>query len=532
MDLHRVRRLTEVLVASQARSGRASSNPKSWYGRGWVIALIDAISFLAAFGATFAIVRSLPLTSTELTHAVDDAAPFVPLVAVATALVAGVMFELTATAKFSGSDAANWLPITPTEFVSASSAAVAYSYSPPVALFLGGLLAVALEAGVPGTFVLTAVLAFLALYEGGVLVEMVRAVSQRAGPSNTGRRGQLALLFRAVLLVVLILAFDLAFNPVFLLAFLRQFSTYEIITTAVPVFWSTQALFYWADGAYALAAGLAVGQVGFLAALVVLAGRLRRRLWVPLPGEARVEAAAPSAGHPILAGLGLSRAEAALVSKDLRGFVRRREMLPMLVVPVVLVVLMLVEGASLGALASVIWVGWVAGFFAFLLAVTSIGQERRALQSLFAFPITPRTILRAKFSSVLVPALIGSVVMAAAVGVLFRLGPGVVGGLVLLACAAAVILAWWGLAFAARYSDFQERPRPQYLRPGAMIVGTLSGMSVLFALLLPASVALFGSGAPVLLAALWAIGFSATVGAVARHWSRTGFDRLFRELPF
>lgn len=533
MDAHRVRRVAEILVSSQLRSGRSSSDPKSWTGRGYVIAVADILAFLGAFGATLAVLRPLRFAPGELARALGTAAPFVPLVAVATALVAGVMFELTATAKFAGSDAANWLPITPTEFVTASSAAVAYSYSPPIALFLGGLMAIALVGGAFGTFLLTAGLAVVALYEGGVLVEMVRAVSQRAGPGASGRRGQLALLFRAALLVILILAFDLAFNPVFLLAFLQQFSSYEIVTTLVPVFWSTQALVFWASGARAAGLAFAVGQLAFVGLLVYLAGRLRLRFWVPMPSEIRIAAPAPQGGHPLLTALGLSRPEAALVSKDFKGFVRRREMLPTLVVPIVLIVLMAVEGSVIGLLGSVIWVGWVGGFFSLLLAVTSVGQERHSLQSLFAYPIRAGTIARAKATSVLIPGLLGTVAMAVVVGVLFGFAAGPLLGLVLLTSAGSVVLALWGLVFAARYSDFQERPRPQYLRPGAMLAALGSGMVVLFMILVPGAFLLFTSGGTVaLVLGVWVSLFSLAVAALSVHWTRTGFDQLFQELPF
>jgi len=532
MNLHRVQRLTATLVSSQLRSGRAGSDPRSFFGRGVVIALADVALFLLAFGGAEAVVRSAPLTASQLALLVNTAAPLLPLVAVAAVLVAGVMFELTTTAKFSGSDAANWLPITPTEYVAASSSAIAYTYSPAIALFLGALLPVAIAAGVLPTYALSAVLSGLALYEGAVLVEMVRATTQRASQLGSGRRGSATFVLRAVLLIVLILVFNLAFNPVFLLGFLQEFSSFSILTALVPVFWSTRAVSEWVGGAPYLGAAFALGQVAFVGLLVYLAGWLRVRFWVPAPTEVRLSAPSAQRGHPVLAALGLSRSEAAIVSKDLRGFVRRREMLPTLVVPVVLVVLLLVEGGTIGRLGSVLWVGWVAGFFALLLAVTSVGQERRSLQSLYAFPITARAVLRAKATSVLFPSLIGAAGMALVVGALFGFSIPACFGLVLANGAGAVVLALWGLVFAARFSDFQDRPRPQYLRPGAMLAAMGSGMVILFAILLPASYAFLAPSSSTAVLGLEAAVFAVAVGTLALYWARTGFDRLFLELPF
>lgn len=532
MDLHRVRRVAEVLVASQLRSGRSSSDPRSLFGRPLFVALVDFGAFLGAAAIVGVLLGPLPVSRALLVSTVNAFAPLLPLVAVAAVLVAGVMFELTATTKFSGSDAANWLPISPTEYVAASSSAIAYSYSPAIALFLGGFLPVALAAGLALTYTLAAALAVLGLFEGAVLVEMVRAVTQRTASVGTGRRGHATLILRAALLIVLILVFNLAFNPVFLLALLGSLPTFVGVSAAIPLFWSTRAVSDWVGGAPYLAAAFGAGQVAFVALLVYAAGVLRRRYWVPSPTEVELIAPPAHLGHPFLQSLGLSPAEAAIVSKDLRGFVRRREMLPTLVVPIVLVALLAVEGRSIGGFGSVLWVGWVAGFFALLLAVTSLGQERRSLQYLYAYPITGRDVLRAKAASVLLLSMVGALGMSVAVSVLFFLPVLPALGFVVVSATGAVVLTLWGLVFAARFSDFQDRPRPQYLRPGAMLVAMFSGMIVLFAILLPAmyAVLLPSSSSPGL--AVDAVATALLAGGLAFHWARTGFDRLFREVPF
>jgi hypothetical protein len=534
MNLHRVRRLAEILVASQLRSGRTNSDPRSFFGRGIVIGLLDAGLFLIAFGLVSVALAGVGFAPSTLGLAVTTLAPLLPLVAVAAVLIAGVMFELTSTTRFSSSDAANWLPITPTEYVAASSLAIAYTYSPAIALILGGFLAVALAAGLFATFLLSAVLAAVGLYEGAVLVEMVRAFGQRTSSIGSGRHGQLALLLRAALLVVLILIFDLAFNPVVIFAFVRGFSSFEWLTSAIPLFWSVRALAEWTSGAALAGLAFAAGQFAFVALLVYLAGKLRARLWVPNPTEIRIVAPPLQRGHPMLEAVGLTPPEAALVSKDLRGFVRRREMLPTLTVPVVLILLLAVEGSMFGRLGSVLWAGWVVGFFALLLAVTSVGQERRSLQALYAYPIDGRNVLRAKAMSVLVPGVIAAIGMPLAVSLLFHLPVTAIVGFVLACLAGSLVLSFWGLAFAARFSDFQDRPRPQFLRPGAMLAALGSGMIVLFAIYVPAAYAFLvatgtSSELPLVIVSL---SIAIVVGALAVYWARTGFDQLFRQIPF
>ena len=81
----------------------------------------------------------------------------------------------------------------------------------------------------------------LALFEGAVLIEMVRSATQRASWSAPDVRGQVSLILRALILVVVILALQLAFNPVFLLGLAQRLSVVGLVTSAIPIFWSTEA---------------------------------------------------------------------------------------------------------------------------------------------------------------------------------------------------------------------------------------------------------------------------------------------------
>ena len=532
MDLHRVRRLGGVLVASQLRSGRSTSDPKSLFGNPRLIGVVDVVVFLLTFGLADLAVQSVGVPPAELLPLVRDLLPFLPLVAVAAVLVAGVMFELTATSKFSGSDSANWLPLTPREYVAASSAAVAYTYSPAIALFLGATLPLAVATGTFYPWVGALVLSVASLFEGAFVVEMVRSLTQRMSAVNAGRRGQVTLLLRAALIVVIIVAFQFAFNPVLLFGLLQHAATIDLVTAIVPLLWSTQALTDWLAGAPLLGLLFAVGQIAFVAFLLVAAAWLRSRFWVVTASEVRLSALLYASGHPMLRSLGLSESEAALVSKDLRGYLRRRELLPMLVIPIVLIVIGLVEGGSIGGLGAILWIGWVAGFFALLLATTSVGQERRSLQSLYAFPISSRTLLRAKATGVLLPSIVGAVATSVAIGLLFGFPALAVLAIALLNSAAASVLCFWGLVFAARYSDFQDRPRPQYLRPLAMLEATGSGMVLLFAIVIPGGLAILHPVGENLVWMVWTVAAILLGGAASVHWARSGFDRMLRELPF
>ncbi len=532
MNLHRVRRLASVLVASQLRSGRSTSDPTSWLANPGLLAVVDVGLFGVATALALLVVRAAGISREVWAQLLTPLLPFLPLVGLSVVLVAGTMFELVTTARFSGSDAAHWLPIEPSEYAAASAMAIAYSYSPTVALALGGLLPVALAAGALLPYAVAAVLSVLALLEGGWVIEIVRAVGQRAGSVTASRAGRATVVVRAVLLIVVILAVQLAFNPILLLSFLHDASQVLFVTQVVPFLWATQSVLDFLHGDPILGLLFAVLQAGFLLVLAEVAGRTRARFWVATTAEERGGPVRYAGGHPWLAAAGLTVPEAAVAAKDLKGFVRRREMLPTLVVPIVFVVLIFVEGGPLGPVGVVLWLGWIVGFFGLILATTSLGQERRSLQMLLATPITPRGLLRAKVAALLVPVGIAGTMVGLAVGIFYGFDPLHCLALVAVSATAGVELALWGLVFAARYSDFQDRPRPQFVRPTAMLAATGSGSAILFAFLVPAALALAGTGPIVWVAGTAAVVVAAVGATASLAWSRSGFDRLFRELPF
>jgi hypothetical protein len=532
VDLRKVRRLAGVLVASQLRSARSTSDPTSLLGRPILLAIADVGLFLGSFAVLALPLHASPTPGSVWRSLVEELLPFVPLAGVGIVLIAGTSFELMSNARFASSDAANWMPLRPSEYVAASAAAIAYTYSPAIATVLGGLLPLAAVAGLLPVYALACGLGVVALIEGAFLVEMVRALSNRASTVGSGRRGTATMILRAFVLLVVILVLDLALNPLILWGFVGAFSGVPATAAAIPLLWSSRALADAAAGNLLLTAAFTAGQLAFVALLAVVAAYLRERYWVPTPAEIRFGEHRYAGRHPFFAAIGLSRSESALVGKDLRGFVRRRELLPLLVVPAVLVLLLAIEGASFGEFGLLLWIGWVAGFFGLLLAVSSIGQERRGLQLLFAFPVEPRSVFRAKVTSALIPVLIGAVAMTVGVGLWFRFPYGTLAGALVMTCGVGAVLVLWGLVFASRYSDFQERPRPQFVRPLPMIVASTSGVLLLSAIVVPSSLVLSApSSASLALVAVAAVAALAT-GTGAYLLARSGFDRLFRELPF
>ncbi|HEV2316820.1 MAG TPA: hypothetical protein VGV89_04515 [Thermoplasmata archaeon] len=538
MNLHRARRVAGVLVASQVRSGRAGSDPRSFFGQPWSLLVYDVLAFavsgLAAWDIARLILQQQPSVADSAPGYID---PLLPVVCLGVVLVAGVLFELTTTSRFATSDTINWLPVPPREYVLASAMAVAYSYSITASVALGAGLGVAVATGTLPAFGVAAVLSLLGLFEAGLLIEMLRSTTQRASGLLGRSSGRAALVLRAAVLLVVILAFQLLFNPVLLFAVVGSVNSLVTLSGYVPLLWGTRAAAFALGGEWLYAAVFATLTGLLVGGLVVAAGILRTRFWSVTAGEIRLEAEGYGRRHPLLTALGFGRVEASITSKDLRGLVRRRELLPMVVLPLVLGVVGVfgLGGAGGGRtrFSEVLWVGWLSGFYALLLASTSIGQERRGFQNLYALPIAPAQVFWSKAGTVLVMAVPFGCAWVVVSSLVYALPPIAIASAFGIVALTVLEGSFVGLVFAARFSDFQERPRPQYLQPSAMLAAMLVGLIVMFATIIPIdlgaggapaslSVGLLAGGLFVGLLTI-AVGFALARGAV---------ERLLREIPF
>ncbi len=540
LDLHRVSRITRVLLLSELRSGRSLADPKSLFGRPAILALLDAAIFAGTFLFAFLALRSLgPSLPSQLLQLAVQLVVIVPLLALGVVLVAGIMFEFSTGSRFSTSDAVNWLPVTPSEYVAASSLAVAFVYSPSVAFVLGATGGLAVALGLLPTFLLSAGLSVVALFEGGTLIEVLRATTQRAAAALSGRRGRVALVLRALLFLLVFLLLELSFNPVLFLGLLGVISGVTSAATFVPFLWSTQALIYSLVGNLPAAAAFVVGELAFAGFLLYVAAQVRVRLWSPAPAEVRLEAHAFGRGHGTLARFGLSGPESSLLWKDLVGLVRRREMLPLVVTPLVLALVGFLQagstpdGAGAGTLTNW-WGPFVSGFFALMISTTCLGQERRSIQTLFAYPLSARSLFRAKVTECLLLSSILGIGLDAAIVGLYRPPAAAEGYLFLTTLAAILVGTFLGLAVATRFSDFQERPRSQFVRPWAMIVSMLGGVGLIFGMVIPGLTWVYASS-PSAPGALAQGGFSVGLALVTIPFlfvlARRGADRFLDELP-
>jgi hypothetical protein len=337
------------------------------------------------------------------------------------------------------------------------------------------------------------VLSVISLFLGSVLVEILRAAINRVSSAVMGRARRGALVLRLVIVVLVILVFQFVFNFIFLLQLLSGFYVGVASVQFIPLFWASLSVRYLMSDNALLSGLFFAGNVGFTLLLLWIAAKVRTRYWVPVPIAIRVtHAEYKPASAGMLSRFGFSPTERAIIRKDLRGFGRRRELIQFFAIPFVFTAVLVLQttlgsqsgGGSSGA-GLTFPVFFVGAIFSLMMSSISFGQESTAVMNLYSLPISPRELLRAKaFTSLLVsmPATIGLFILTVVLGAV----SGTYALIVLcIACVLTVEENFVGLLFGARYPDFQERPRPRFVDPVAIIGAVLLGLLLMLVGALP-----------------------------------------------
>jgi len=547
MNPERIYRIAGTLVKSQLRSGRSSNLGMRLFNKPRVILLLDSTLFLIAAGVAYGVLVLAGGMSEETSALLNtitlQGLTSLPALMPPTIFIAAVLFELSVSSKFASSDVVNWLPVSQTDYVSASTLSIAYMYSFVVAIALGFTFPLATRAALMPAWGASAVLSLVALFATGALVEIMRAALNRVTSAVYGRAKRGALVIRLAVVVLVILGMEFVFNPTIMSGVVGTFSGAVSSVFFVPFFWSSIAVSELAAGQLFLSAAFSALTVLFALLLLFVAVKVRARYWSPLPVTVEVTESEYSPRTGFLQSLGLSAVGAAIVRKDLRGFTRRRELLAYLAIPFVFGALIVVQQlTTLGANSSSggappVYSFWlIGGLVTTMIASTSVGQEGKAILNIYASPVSPGVLLRAKL---FVASLFGLGTTIAILVVSTFLAPGSVAGFAVSLLASVVIVmecVFIGLGVATRHPDLQERPRPRFVEPTWLTLAILLGIVLAFVTVFPlvlwpsASGYLEGVGLSYESAVGLGLAFGCLICIIAYRWAMSGAAKLLYEL--
>ena len=415
------------------------------------------------------------------------------------AIIFGVLYEISQPIQSMNTDLVNWLPISPMEYVGGSTLSEAYIYSFLLCLLLGSVLGPAIAFGMGWAWLATAGLSILALLVGSLVVEILDATTNRISSSFYKKSGRSGILFRLIGTVIVLMLVQLIFSGYVVGFLLESIIQVALFAWFVPVVWPSLAVLGASQGNLVNFAVFSMLSIVFAVVLFVMAAEFRQRFWVPVPVSIKLSSGDYHPGRFHLPWIGAT--ESALIQKDFRSLTRRREMARFLAIPFVLafsIGLSLVSFSSDGIQGGPPF-GFVVFFyilpitvFVVALSMTSIGQEGYAVWNIYAAPIKPNQIIRAK------------ALFAGGLGLLFGVAiltilsflVGSIGAnfwiLLMVGILAVLENSSMGLYFSARFPDFREMVRSRYVGVWGSVAGLLTSLAVSAA-----------TAAPVVLSVMW-----------------------------
>jgi len=495
--------LSSVLFKSYLRAGSRGRARVSLVSQPRIMLLVDLIALMAPLVGLFYMLPRIPGDMLNLLEPlVAQALIGLPLLMTSAMIVVGIMFELGQSAGLSSSEAVNWLPLTPREYVTASAMSILAVYSPLPVIAVGLTLPLALRFGLEGVWLYSMLLSILALALGAFIVEILKAVMNRVSSSVYRRGGNLGIISRLVLLVLLFVVIQLAFNPYILYSFLGVIVSGVDVVWFIPMLWPSVAIIDLMRFQVPSAILFSFLSLAFMTLIFELAARLRLRYWSPTPVAMIVGTSVayrPTTSR--LSFLGFSSMETAIALKEFRALVRRKDMARFLAIPVVLIVsfflpLLLTPGDSSfsGSSPGLFLAAYIPCIIPLMFSTIVVGQEGKAVVNLLVLPITAREFIKGK----LLPAWIFSVVATlACVGIFEIIAPmgmakflaTIVAGLFTIATEGFI-----GLGVGSRHPDFTAGSRSRYVTMGGFLLGLLAGAGVTLAIFAPIAITLITSG--------------------------------------
>jgi Membrane protein of 12 TMs len=495
-------KFAKVLMISRLRSTRRSIVSKSITSRPILIGLIGIILFFAGlvFGYETTVFLSSGgalLTGPVAHELVVKIFGGVPLFLVGFYFTMGLLWEVNASTEAESTDAINWLPITPGEYVAASALSTSYTYSPLLMVAFGYALPIGVLTGNLTGFLLLVPIALLSTSLGSVSVEILRSALASASTAFNKLGGRTTVMMRIVGIILILLVTQLLFSGVFLIQIISSLVGTAAAASFVPVFWPTLTITKVLQSDIVGAAGFLGLSVAFLLLLSYAALYLRARYWAVTPASIHFTGAGTVSGPSWLGHFGLSSSSVAMLKREIRSATRRKEVVRLMAIPIIMPIMISFPAifspapssasgpAQIDPVFLVIPFLFGIGLGSLFLGMTSIGQEGRRLWNISTLPVSARMLAKSKLLFTSLISSIGLGLGAIVSALLLHASIFVILGFIGLGLVVILAEASLGIAIGSRFPDFSDGPRPRFVTVVGSIIGAVLGIVEMAIMALP-----------------------------------------------
>lgn len=480
--------------SSQRASLSFFSNPK-------VMLAID----IALFAVPAVVLQSLvgiipPDVNVVLTPLLVQAMISLPLLITSAVIVSGLMFELGQGSAISSSEAVNWWPVSPREYVAASALSTSSLYFAFLALSAGVTLPLTIKLELFYAWPVMMLLCIFALLLGAFIIEFLKSIMNRVSVVAYKKSGRLTLAIRLIALVILFSIIQMAFQPFILSWVFDKIVAGIEIVWMVPFVWSSAGVVSIIRFEMIQTILYVVSSLLFTVALYEVASRLRSKYWSPAPILVSIDGSTLYIPQGSIGkGFGFNSFASLLALKEFRALTRRKDLARFIALPIMISISLLAPViASPGDMS-----GRGPGFFLaaiipfivpLTLATISIGQEGTSIMNLLSLPVKPNDIIKGKLAPAWLISAVVTFAMIILMEILAPLGLNNVLTIMVVASMALIVNSFIGLGVASRWPDYTVGARSRYISMKGFIVGfALSGVAT-FAVYAPVALYIITSG--------------------------------------
>ena len=495
-------KFAKVLMISRLRSTRRSIVSRSITSRPILIGLIGIVLFVAAmlFGYLTTVFLSsggAPLTGPVAHQLVVTIFGGVPLFLVGFYFTMGLLWEVNASTEAESTDAINWLPITPGEYVAASALSTGYTYSPLLMVAFGYALPIGILTGNLAGFLVLVPIALLSTSVGSVSVEILRSALASASTAFNKLGGRITVIMRILGIILILLVTQLLFSGVFLIQIISSLVGTAAAASFVPVFWPTLAITKLLQSDFLGSAGFLGLSIALFLLLSYIALSLRAKYWAVTPGAIHFAGAGSVSGPSRLGYLGLSSPSIAMLKREIRSATRRKEVVRLMAIPIIMPIMISFPAifspapsstsgpAQIDPIFLVIPFLFGIGLGSLFLGMTSIGQEGRRLWNISALPVSANMLVKSKLLFTFLVSSIGLGLGAVVSTLLLHASVFVILGFLGLGIVVILAEASLGIAIGSRFPDFSDGPRPRFVTVIGSIIGAVLGIVEMAIMALP-----------------------------------------------
>src|SRR3989442_1391761 len=493
-------KFANILMLSRLRNTRRSFLSNSIPNGPILIELIGSIMFAAGVGfgtATVSFLRGAGASPADIGQIVETIFGGIPIFLIGFFFTMGLLWELNASSESESADSINWLPISPSEYVLASTLSTSYTYSPLVLVTVGFSLPIGILTGNTSAFFVLVVASVVAAFIGSVTLEILRSLLARASTAFNKVGGRSMILLRILGVILILLFTQTLFSGFLIIRIINSVAAANAATILVPLIWPTLSITSILRSDALSSAYFFTLSLGFLAALASIALALRSRFWVATPPSFHFSNAGTISGVSRLRKIGVSVISLALVRREIRSATRRKEVVRLMAIPIILPVMISFPAifspapttSAASGLISPLFLAvpllFGVGLGTLFLGMTSIGQEAHRLWNLSSLPLEAGTIVTSK---ILFTSLISTIWLGLWVAPLvFFFQVSILYALTFIAVGITIVLAETslGVAIGSRYPVFSHGPRPRFVTIIGSIIGAFLGVMVMLLMSLP-----------------------------------------------